>query len=110
MEFRKTVMITLYAKQKKRHRCTEQTFGLWGEHEESVVLNKYLSRGASQGVLVVKNLPTNVQDLRDAGLIPGLGRSPGEGNGNPLQDSCLENPMDRRAWRAMVQKAAKSQT
>ena len=34
MEFRKTVMITLYAKQKKRHRCTEQTFGLWGEHEE----------------------------------------------------------------------------
>ena len=44
------------------------------------------------------------------GLIPGLGRSPGEGNGNPLQSSCLENPMDRGAWWATVHGIAKSQT
>ena len=44
----------------------------------------------------------------DPGLIPGLGRSPGEGNGNPLQYSCLENPMDREAWRAMIYRVAKS--
>ena len=44
---------------------------------------------------MVKNLPANVRDLRDMGSIPGLGRSPGEGNGNPLQYSCLETPMDR---------------
>jgi len=46
----------------------------------------------------------------DPGLIPGLGRSPGEGNGNPLQYPCLENPMDRGAWRATVLGLAKSQT
>ena len=46
----------------------------------------------------------------DLGLIPGLGRSPGEGNGNPLQYSCLENPMDRGAWWATVHEVAKSQT
>ena len=47
-------------------------------------------------VLVVKNLPANAGDIRDMSSIPGLGRSPGEGNGNPLQYSCLENAMDRR--------------
>ena len=46
----------------------------------------------------------------DLGLIPGLGRSPGGGHGNPLQDSCLENSMDRGAWRAIVHGVAKSQT
>ena len=51
---------------------------------------------------VVKNPPANVGDLRDMGLIPELGRSPGEGNGNLLQYSCLENPMDGGAWRATV--------
>ena len=55
---------------------------------------------ASQVALVVKNLPANAGDVRDAGLIPGSGRSPGEGNGNPFQYSCLENPMDREGWRA----------
>ena len=56
---------------------------------------------------VVKNPPVNVGDL---GLVPESGRSPGEGNGNPLQCSCLGNPMDRGAWRAAVRVVAKSQT
>ena len=62
--------------------------------------------------LVVKNLPAhaNAGGLRDTGSIPGLGRSPGEGNGNSLQYSCLENPMDRGAWRATVHRVAKSWT
>ena len=55
---------------------------------------------ASQVVLGRTDLP--MQETRDAGLIPGLGRSPGEGNGNPLQYSCLENPTDRGAWQATV--------
>ena len=57
---------------------------------------------ASQMVLVVKNLPANAGDIRDVGSIPGLGRSPGEGNGNPLWYSCLENPMDRGVCWATV--------
>ena len=48
-------------------------------------------------VLIVKSTPANAGDIRDAGLIPGLGRSPGGGHGNPVQNSCLENPMDRGA-------------
>ena len=52
--------------------------------------------------LVIKNLPANSGDARDLGLIPGLGRSPGEGNGDPLQYSCLGDPMDRGAWWATV--------
>ena len=51
---------------------------------------------------MVKNQPANSGDIGDAGLIPGSGRSPGEGHGNPLQSSCLENPMDRGAWWATV--------
>ena len=61
-------------------------------------------------MVVVKNLPANAGDERDAGLIPGLGRSPGRGHDNPLQYSCLENPMDRGAWQAMVCGVAKSWT
>ena len=57
--------------------------------------------------LVGKNLPANAGDVRDAGLIPGRGRSPGGGNGTPLQYSCLGNPMDREAWWATVNGAAK---
>ena len=56
----------------------------------------------SQVVLMVKNLPANSGDLRDAGLIPGSRRSPGGGHGHPHQDSCLGNPMDRGAWRAAL--------
>ena len=60
--------------------------------------------------LVVKNSPTNTGGTRDVGLIPGSGRSPGAGNGNPLQYSCLENPMDREVWQATVRGVAKNQT
>ena len=58
----------------------------------------------------VKNLPANAGDVGDVGSIPGSGRSPGGGNGNPLQYSCLKNPSDRGAWQATVPRAAKSQT
>ena len=65
---------------------------------------------SSQVALVVKSLPANAGDIRDTGLIPVLGRSPGGGNGNPLQYSCLENLMNRGAWWATVHGIAKSQT
>ena len=64
----------------------------------------------SQVTLVVKNPPASAGDARDVGSIPGSGRSPGEGHGNQLQYSCLENPMDRGAWWAMVHMVPKSQT
>ena len=64
-------------------------------------------RGCFPGGTVVKNLPANAGDT---GSIPGEGRSPGEGNGNPLQSSCLENSMDRRAWTATVHGVTKSWT
>ena len=57
-----------------------------------------------------KNLPANAGDIREAVLISGSGRSPGGGNGNPLQYSCLENSMDRGAWWATVQRVTKSRT
>ena len=58
--------------------------------------------------LAVKNLPVNAGVVRDTGSIPGLGRSPGGRDGNPLQYSCLENPMNREAWWATVHGVAKS--
>ena len=66
-----------------------------------------MSIGLFPGASVVKTPPANVED---AGSIPGSGRPPGGGNGNPLQYSYLENPMDREAWKATVYGAAKSQT
>ena len=59
---------------------------------------------------MVKNLPASAGDRRDMGSIPGLGRSLGGGHGNPLQHSCLENPMDRRAWQSTVHGVPKSGT
>ena len=62
---------------------------------------------------MIKSIPANFRDVGDAedvSLIPELGRYPGERNGNPLQHSCLENPMDRGAWQAIVHGIAKSQT
>ena len=58
----------------------------------------------------MKNSPTNAGDVREVGLIPGLGRSSEVGNGNPLQYSCLENPMDRAARQATVHRITKSRT
>ena len=65
---------------------------------------------ASQVALVVGNPPANAGGLTGAGLVPGWGRSPGGCHGNPLQSSCLENPMDRGAWRAMVHGVTESAT
>ena len=65
---------------------------------------------ASQMALVVKNLLANSGHVRDTSSIPGLGRSPGGGHGNPLQYSCLENPMDRGDWWATVYGVSESQT
>ena len=67
-----------------------------------------LRAGASQVELVVKNPPGNAGEVRDVGLIPGSGRSTGGGNGNLVQYSCLENPMDRDAWQAVVYSVTKS--
>ena len=75
----------------------------------------YISRyvctmGAAQVALVVKNPPANAEDVRDTGSIPESGRSPGEGNGNPLQYASRENPIDRGAWRTTVHGVTKSRT
>ena len=72
------------------------------EKDSSTSQDSIIILRASQGALVVKNQPASAEDRRNSGLIPGLGRSPGGGHGNPLQHSCLENPMDRGAWRAAV--------
>ena len=65
---------------------------------------------ASQVMLVVKNLPASIGEVRGTGSIPGSGSSPGEGNGNSLQYSCLENPIDTGTWWATAPGVAKSQT
>ena len=61
-------------------------------------------------MLVVKNSPTNADDIRDTGSTPGSGRYPGGRHDNPFQYSCPENPMDREAWWATVHRVAKSRT
>ena len=77
----------------------------------SLVVCSHCGQGrASQVALVVKNLHCNAGDIRDASLILGLGRSPGVGNGNLFQYSCLENFMGRRTWQAIVHGVVKSQT
>ena len=76
-------------------------------HDFSTV---YRYAWVSQVALVEKNLPANSRDVRDTGLIPGSRRSPGRGNGNPLQYSYLENPMDRGAWWATVHRVATEAT
>ena len=75
----------------------------WKWHELVCILKGIL-------VSVVKNSPANAQDSRDSGLLSGSGKSPEVGNGNPLQYSCLENPMDRRAWWAPVHGIAQNLT
>ena len=81
----------------------------WGQHTQGWSGSAGSLR-ASQVALVVKNPPADAGDKRHAGSIPGSGRSPGGGHGSPLQCSCLENPMHRRAWWATVHGVAKSQT
>ena len=71
---------------------------------------KYADLRGFPGGSLVRNLPANAGAVRDLGLIPGSERSPGGGNGNLLQYSCLENPMDRGAWRATVHEVTKSPT
>ena len=78
--------------------------------ENDEFFHGYCTTWASQLALTVKNPPASATDLRGSGLIPGSGRSPGGGHGNPLQYSCLENPMNRGAWRAIVHRVAKSWT
>ena len=77
----------------------------------TVYICTYISLyGASQVALVVKNLLANAEDKRDSGLTPGSGISPGGEHGNPLQYSCLENPMHKGAWQTTVHRVKKSQT
>ena len=70
----------------------------------------YIPSETSQVALAVKNLPANIGDIRDTNPVPGLGRSPGVWTGNPLQYSCLENPMDGGAWWAIVHRVTKSES
>ena len=81
------------------------TLVLW-----NIIYACYTYLGASQMALVVKDPPTNTWEIRDMCSVPGLGRSPGGGNGNPLLYSCLENPIDRGVWQAMVYGVTKSWT
>ena len=98
------------------HGCILCARGLSGSYEAvhgeeaSPTHASYKPERASQVVLVVKNLPANAGDIRDEGSIPGSGRSPGGGYGNPLQYPCLENPTDREAWRATVHGVTLSRT
>ena len=96
--------------------CVVPFFVSWNPSREELSSTNYWFtprsevKGASQVALVVENLPANAGDIKDAGLIPGSGRSPGGGRGSPLQYSCLENPMDREAWWATVHAVTKSWT
>ena len=74
----------------------------------NIIKAVYDKTQSSHVALVVTNSPPRAGDIRDAGSIPGLGRSPGEGHGNPLHDSCLENTVDREPWQATVHRVTKS--
>ena len=80
--------------------CTQQVVKLYFK-------KLVLIMGTSQGALMVKNSPANAGDAEDMGSIPGSRRSPGVGNGNPLQHACLENPMERGTWQATVHRVAR---
>ena len=89
-----------------RWHCTRGHTGRAGLRRLSSFLRCLVLPRASQVAPKLKNLPANPGDVRDSGSIPGLGRSPGEGHDNPLQHSCLENFMDRGAWRAETHRAS----
>ena len=86
--------------------------GAFGQYQVMKVKPSYgintLIKGISQVVLVVKNPPANAGDKRNAGSIPGSGRSPVRGRDNPLQISCLEDPLDRAAWWAVLHRVTQS--
>ena len=79
-------------------------------HVQNYQYVTFMWASASQSPLVVNNTSANAGDTSDMGSIPGLRRSPGGGNGNLLQYSCLENPMDRGVWQTTVHRITKSQT
>ena len=87
------------------------SYGIFNTRRSKTVLIKLILKQDKTGFpngSVEKNPPANAGDTGDVGLIPRLRRSPGGGNGNPLQSSCLKNPMDRGAWQSSVQKIAKN--
>ena len=97
--------------------CLHSLSSVW--HHKLLRVQSHVSRfevhcsdcaGAAQEVLVVKNPPANAEDIRDASSMPGSGRCPGGGNGNPPQCSCLEKAMDRGACRATVHGDGKTRT
>ena len=90
--------------------CSPSCDGCAGESQgcRETFISVFLLHRASQVALVVKNPPAEAGDVRDAGSVPGSGRAPGGGNGNPLQYSCLENPVDGGAWPATVHAVAES--
>ena len=93
------------------HSCCVAHLALQLRRLKVMFLNaNHILSWVSQVMLVVKNLPANAGDIRDPGSIPGLGRSPGGGNGSPFQYSCLENPTHRGDCWATVHRVAKSQT
>ena len=81
-----------------------------GKKNPSLINEPYIKSLDFLGGSVVMNPPANAGDVRDTGSVPGLGRFPGGGHDNPLQYSCLENPMDRGAWWATVHRVAQSWT
>ena len=95
--------------------CGICIFSNWCFHVSSIytaveLVDHMAGPGALLGGTMVKNPPANVEDGRDVGLIPGSGRSPGEGNGNPLQYFCLENSMDRGAWLVSIHRITENRT
>ena len=100
-----TWVLVLSSNGERLLKCTRIILGMMKMSCNWIVVMGWLPRGT-----VVKNLPVNAEDARDGGPIPGWGRSPDVGNGNPLQYSCLEHSMDRGAWWATVHEVAKSAT
>ena len=91
-------------------RWSDQISGSIIEWVKFSKLKGCLPRSEASSCSAVKHLPVSVGDIKGTGLIPGLGRSPGEGNGNPFQSSCLGNPTDSRVWPGIVHGVAKSWT
>ena len=106
--FRKSGQVITEELDFERERLKKKKGG--GNWYSLICVHYIFSCWTSQVALVVKNLPAKAEDVRDADSVPGLGKSPAGGHGNPLQNPCLENPMDRGAWSAIVHSIAKSQT